>query len=272
MIPWDMRRFSDGEMAQIVVGELRLTVRRQGDEWHLGKEYLDPREERDRTPPESGWEPLESWPESASSGRWITLAGPEDLRLTPVVPDLPVVVRPESALHLPPGRKLTFFLTVPTWARITVRGKQSILLAEFPTVILSKTWFGDPMEGELCYSLTTLARRQLQEVPPLHHLLTCPVDASNASDEQLVFERFCARMPHLSTYLGQSRLWTNKLRVTFRGIEAGSMVEILKDPPRVEAVLNRLSSERQTPARGQRLRSFTTFNALGDLFKMQGGI
>jgi hypothetical protein len=272
MNPWDVRAFSDGEMAQIIVGELRLSVGRRGDEWHLGREYLNAQEVADAAERESTWVPLESWPESALSGRWITLAGPEDLPMTPVVPDLPVVVRPESPMHLPPGRKLTFFLTVPSWTRITAHGKQSILLAEFPTVVLSKTWFGDPMAGELCYSLTTLARRQLQDVPPLHHLLTCPVEARNASDEQLLFERFCARLPNLSTYLGQSRLWTNQLRVTFRGMEAGSTVECLKDPPRVEAILNRLSSERETQARGQRLRSFTTFNALGDLFKMQGGI
>ena len=218
-------------------------------------------------------EPVDrAWPQSLAVGRWVTSASPEKLSLLPVVPDRPVVVRPERPVHLLPGRKIKFFLTVPAWIRVSASSGKPSQLAEFPTEVLSNTWFGDPAGGELCYSLTTLGRRELSEVPAESHMLTCPVVARNASSESLLFERICVRMPHLRTYQGTTRLWTNELKVTFKGMEAGSTVEYSTDPPRVEPVVSRLGEERSRQARGQSLRSFTFLSTIGDVLGGHGGL
>jgi hypothetical protein len=256
---------------RLSIGDLQLWVQRVDDEWHLGAHYT-----ADST--EGGLDTAkleiikEPWPKEVCVSRWVTAATGEKLHMLPVVPDLPVVVRPEQPIHLAPGRRLEFFLTVPAWIRVSAGGKKPLDLAEFPTEILSKTWFGDPTEGELSYSLTTLARPKLETLPVQSHMLTCPVVARNTSKDSLVFERICVRMPHLRTYQGVSRLWTNQLRVNFKGHRTGSTVDYDIDPPGQEEILGLLGHERQKQARGQSLRSFTFLSTFGDLLGNDGGL
>ncbi len=270
-LKWGLGELNEGESKLLVAGQLRLRVRRRGDEWHLGREYAAPFPESESL--EASLQTVDGdWPRDLEVGRWVTSAASEKISFLPVVPDRPVVVRPDRPVHLLPGRKIKFFLTVPAWIRVSALSGKSSPLAEFPTEVLSNTWFGDPARGELCYSLTTLARRELAAVPVESHMLTCPVVARNASSESLLFERICVRMPHLRSYQGDTRLWTNELKVTFKGMEDGSTVDYSTDPPSLEPGVSLLGEERVKQPRGQSLRSFTFLSTFGDLLGSHGGM
>ncbi|UCF17103.1 MAG: hypothetical protein JSW59_06510, partial [Phycisphaerales bacterium] len=149
------------------------------------------------------------------------------------------------------------------WVRITAGEGEEIELCEEPSVDLSNTWFGDPMSGELGYSLRSRARREISETRAEPHRALCPVTIRNTSPEQVKVERFCVHVAHLGVYPGESRLWTNGVQIAFRGEAEVSQVEYSEQPPGYEETGNVLSYPR-TPVRTTLLkRSLGGFGLFG---------
>ncbi len=96
-------------------------------------------------------------PENLTWNRYIYKSELNIIRFVPYLPDRPVVVDPESPIRILPDNSALFFVSIPSWIRIFTGTQEKIMLLEVPAEVLSNTWFGDPMEGELCYSLKTLA-------------------------------------------------------------------------------------------------------------------
>jgi hypothetical protein len=93
-----------------------------------------------------------------------------------------------------------------------------------PTVKLSRTWFGTPVDGELCYYATTKARRDLSRADKKPYVVTCPILISNKSHEELNFERFCFRVERLSMYEHRDELWADETRIIYQGEDLRSDV------------------------------------------------
>jgi len=183
----------------------------------------------------------------------------------PVLPDKPVVVRPDRALTLLPGQDALFFLEVPVWFRLCTTVPRRLTIFEEAIVVLTKTWFGDPITGELCYGLATRLHQGIASVEPSAYLAVCPLSITNDSDTDLVFEKICLHVENLSVFRSQKRLWTNRLNVVFRGPDQGTQIEIDRDPPGLEKGLALFAEARQ-PAAGWNIRrtfgilkSFTDF-------------
>ena len=66
---------------------------------------------------------------------------------SPVLPDRPVVMRPDRALTLLPGQSTIFFLELPVWFRLSTSGYRPAQIFEEPLTVLTRTWFGDPVTG-----------------------------------------------------------------------------------------------------------------------------
>ncbi|MBN2322768.1 MAG: DUF432 domain-containing protein [Spirochaetes bacterium] len=226
------------------IGPLYLWIKRSADEWLLAFKQLtedDLLEEVADTVADMMEKPKEiEWT------RFILAGESSDVQLLPVLHDRAVVVDSETAVKILPGNRALFYVSIPVWIRVTVSGtkKKRITLTEIRTVNLSNTWFGDPMTGELGYSLTTRARRSLEESSPLSYRAICPVLVKNTASEPLDFKKLCIHVEHLRVYAGKERLWTNEVTITYTGADQPTLIDFSDSPPQREKDCLLLSEER----------------------------
>ena len=178
---------------------------------------------------------------------------------SPVLPDRPVVVRPDRALTLLPGQNALFFLEIPVWFRLSTAGARPTRIFEEPLCVLSKTWFGDPITGELCYGMATRLHQGIDSVAHSARIAICPLAITNDSDTDLAFEKICLHAENLSVFRGGKRLWANRLNVIFKGSEQATQIEIVHGPPGFERDLVEAAGARE-PASGWNIRK--TFGVL----------
>lgn len=255
---WKTQTIVSNQCLQGQIGPLRLWLKREIDELHIAVEHLpDPESIRETKmlEPVDGSEPADlDW------GRWIVSANSQMIQLMPLTPDRPIVVRPEVPLNIPIDQEAIFFVSFPIWVRIVIGKVQRLNLCDIPSIVLSKTWFGDPMSGELCYSLRSRARRQITDADPRPHRVICPVRIRNSAPEQLDVQRFCVHVEHLRIYYGRKQLWTNEIDITFKGESEVSQVNYIQTPPKFEPV-QQVLSEARTPLKKPLLkRSLSSFN------------
>ena len=91
-----------------------------------------------------------------------------------------------------------------------------------------------PVSGELCYSLWTMARRQIADTIPKPHRAVCPVSIRNTSKSQLDIDRFCVHVEHLNIYKGAKHLWTNEVRINFQGEDSASKIDYVQKAPQYD--------------------------------------
>lgn len=243
------------------IGPLELWIRHTGDEFHVAVKRNAHSENVIET---SHPEPVKDTPDACLSwSRWVVGQNFDTMQLLPVMPDRPVVVRPATPVSIPTGNEALFFVAVPIWVDISVFGPAKVTLLQAPSVVLSDTWFGDPMTGELCYSMRTRARRKVSDSPVRPHRVLCPVLIRNTTTEQLDVERFCVHIQNLTVYAGQSRLWTNEVRISFRGENETSQVKYVESAPEYEHIDRLLSNPRAPQKKTLLQRSFSTFRLFG---------
>ena len=174
----------------------------------------------------SGEADLSDW------SRWALGSRAESIRLVPMFPDKSVVVKPESPFRLRPGVEARIYVRVPLWVGVQLTSDKSKVLTEIPSATLSLTWFGNPHEGELCYWISSSARREAIADPKRAHLAICPVQLKNSSSEDLLVEKLCLRVRWLSLYLQNEQLWANETKVAYRGGADMSQVSVSSGAPK----------------------------------------
>jgi hypothetical protein len=239
---WNRSKIGSGEILRSQIGPLLLWFRKTEDEMHIAFERLpEPDSIVDATGPEAV-NGVES--EELDWGRWIVGAEANIVQMLPIMPDRPVVVHPELPVKIPTGHEALFFVSIPVWVRVLIGEKKPIELCEVPVLILSNTWFGDTMSGQLCYSLRSRARRQIKDSEPNPSRAVCPVKIRNTSPRQLDIERLCVHVEHLKTYSGENSLWTNEVTTTFRGDDQVAKIDYSRGKPAFEPISEMLSEAR----------------------------
>jgi len=171
----------------------------------------------------------------------------------PVLPDRPVVMRPDRALTLLPGQSTIFFLELPVWFRLSTSGYRPAKVFEEPLTVLSRTWFGDPVTGELCWGLATRLHHSIESVEPSADRAVCPLMIENDSESDLEFQKICLHVENLSIFRGTRHLWTNSLHAVFKGPDQATQMEIVHTPPGFEEGMVPLS-EARLPSAGWNIR------------------
>ena len=136
---------------------------------------------------------------------------------------------------------------------------RSARIFEEPLSTLTRTWFGDPVNGELCWGLATRLHHSIDSVEPTSWVAVCPILIENDSDTDLDFEKICVHVENLSIFRGPRRLWANSLNVIFKGPDQATQIEIVRTPPGFEQGLVLVSAARQ-PSAGWNIRK--TFGML----------
>ena len=258
---WGAKRdLESGRQYKAQIGPLILWFERGVDEIHIAVERLEGGTVEDENvcfvSADDGKQGSLDWK------RWIVENSCRQISIFPVMPDRPAVVRPEVPVKIPKDHEALFFVSIPVWAKIIAEQSKQIVLCQEPSIILSNIWFGDSMSGELCYSLRSRARRQVADAETKPHRAVCPVRIRNSTESLLDVERFCVHVEHLKIYRGARRLWTNEIRISFQGEDAGSKVDYVQKAPEYEHVEDVLSEARIPPKKTLLQKSVGTFKLL----------
>lgn len=251
LFSWGRYRVPKESPLRIELGSLTVLARKEGDEIWISHHLRS----------DSG-SPPGIQPQRDEWARWSAPANVDELEVLPAVPDRPLVLQPEDPFHLLPGARARIFVRVPLWVRVTVPGVRGATLLEFPTVRLSDTWWGNPQEGQLCYWLHITARR---EAPPSifrPDRIICPVDLLNQAKEELPVEKTLLRVGHLSVFRGSGTLWSDEIRVRYRGEEEGTEIEMTGRTPPEAPGAPRLAHPRDPLTKGFSARTFARLRAL----------
>ena len=184
--------------------------------------------------------------------RFVTPPDAAAVRLVPVLPDRSVVSRPEGRIEIAPRHKGLFFVTIPVWVRVQAETPRRIDLGDYPTALLSKTWFGHPSEeGEIGYALTTRARQDTAELTDVEGRAICPVLIENHTHEALVFAQLLLNVRHMSVYQTEDgKLWTNECRLGYTGSIFPASITFGRTAPEQARGATLISEPRVVPSAG----------------------
>lgn len=200
--------------------------------------------------------------ESSDWVRWH--AAPETrFELRPALPDRAIVVAPERPYRLPQRGESEIYVGIPMFVRVvsTIGGAVEVL-ADYPSEVLSDTWWGGFTEGELAYWVETRARRAVPTEPYGPNQAVCPFHLVNESSQALPVERFSVRVDHLSLFSTASGVWTDEVSVRYAGPDEGSEIHHTGRAPRAATSVKRLAGPRTPPPSGLRGRTFSRLKAL----------
>lgn len=253
---WGGLGLAPSEDKTLSLGSLRLSLRRRAEEVWMHATHGSGGEGISHTGQPDGV-PDEAWI------RWA-LPAAEELELQPALPDRLVVVSPEQPFFLPPEGRARIFVRVPLFVRVSTQGRASeaATLEEFPSLVLSDTWWGTFTEGELGYWLGTRARRAV--VPDIYepHLAICPFVLVNRSTQPLPVERFAVRVAYLTLFgRGDRVVWTDEVQVRYEGGHEGSEIRYTGRVPDDAGEVRLLAASREPPPRGFHARTFGMLKA-----------
>ncbi|HLV01167.1 MAG TPA: DUF432 domain-containing protein [Acidobacteriota bacterium] len=252
---WNSFRISPGDQRFWKIGDLHLWIQVEKFDVSLAWKHArieGPGEEADKD---------ELPPEARKWTRWILESSYFEFELKPRFPERPVIIEASTALHLPRGTSARIYVHVPVWVEVIAKSPaQTVTLAEVPSIILSRTWFGDQQEGELCYWLATRAQLKTGQRPPSPHRVICPIQITNSSESHLKVQDFCLHVEYLSIFRHKAGFWSDETRVTFQGIEQVSAVRVAGVPPEEARGAGLLVAPRSSVRKSFAARIFSTLN------------
>jgi len=250
---WGEHEISLRKIYHWAIGDLNIWCNRTSQEIQFAHKRL---------PASDDGTKIEGPPEDISWSRFALIKEHPAIRISPLFPDRPVVVKPETLFKLNQGIQAKIYIRVPIWLKIELTTREPITLVEIPTVVLSNTWFGTFLEGELCYWISSSARREIEPDPSRNYLAICPIQMVNKSEIDLSIEKLCLRVANLSLFFDGKQLWSDETKVTYKGEEASSQIEFSGKPP-IEAPAAAIIASPRSPIKKGLVAQ--TFSSLKDL-------
>lgn len=239
------------------IGHVSLWARRQGNEIFVAHKYENGnmRGSVSKKPPADI-----SWI------RWTFSKEVSALKIRPVFPDRPIVVKPESSFNLAKRTGTQIYVRVPLWIRVqTTKVDKETMILEIPSVILSNTWFGDFFEGDLCYWISSGARTQIEPDAKRPNMVISPVHLYNQSDEDLFVEKLALRVANSSVFSDGQQLWADQIRINYKGKDAISEVKFSGKPPKQAPGAGLISSPRNIEKKSLLIKTFASMLDLNSL-------
>jgi hypothetical protein len=254
-IPWTEKPIPSNGAVVWDCGLLRVWCRLSPNEIRAAHHHRAPDTPAPETPPdESAW------------SRWALTRSYSSVRFIPLFPDRPIVVKPRLPFFVPIQSEARIFVHCPLWVRIELsEGTHHLIVTEIPTVILSNTWFGAYTEGDLCYWLSTGARREVEADPSRPHYAVCPIQILNRSREELRVEKICLHVTGLSLFDLDGQLWSDHTTVTYHGSRVGTHVEVSGRAPAEAAKAKLVTPPRHAAPSGLAARTFASLRTLSGL-------
>ncbi len=254
---WGEFTFSEEEAHFWRLGSLKLWCRFTEKEIQIVYEHDKKNILSDKT--------VENPPDDNKWSRWSFNEKHSTIELSPIFPDRPVVVKPESPFRIARGNEARIYIRVPLWVRVSVKLKSKVPLVDIPTVILSNTWFGTFFEGEPCYWISTGARREIEPDATRPYLAISPNQLVNKSTEDLQVEKICLRVENLSLYSDGTQLWSDEMNVLYKGGSEVTQLRTGGGPPAEAAEAALLTPPRNPLKKGLTAKTFASIKDLPGL-------
>jgi len=266
---WGNFQFEDDQAGRWKIGPSTLWIYRSARSWHLihheSTEANDDAASVD--PPLPIGETsllLDDLPTEATVARYSFQETDRQISVIPALADRAVIVRPDVPLYILAGEEVTIYVSTPIWIRVEV-GPEGRLLREFPSHRLSDTWFGpSTRDGELCYSVKTVGRLRLENLPFRLHRAVTPMQVLNRASDALHIDRVQLPVQYLSLHEGEGHfLWTESVTLE-REIDGDlTSVRFDKGPPREAGKTHLLRGPRVDVRSNIIMRTFNSlFNRL----------
>ncbi len=232
-----------GETWRWRIGALSVWLRREANEWRVT--HRNSGDPFDATFEEGRPEAEPAPAEDVAVLRLAEEATRDPIRLTPVLPDRPVVSRPEQPFHVLGGKQVQIYVSSPLWLRVET-GPPTCTLLELPLYRSSDTWVGpNTREGELCYASRTSCRHTLADLHPRAQRAVTPVQIHNRTERTLLIERLNLPVPYLPLVATpEGMLWTHGVTAEITREGETAEIEIARKPPREAARAKRLAPPR----------------------------
>ena len=249
---WGPQDFEEDQTMRWQIGPRDLWVTRADREWRVATRLLLSERERLSAPPAPS-DPPPNDPD-VHVRRYVS-DGQQRLRLQPMLPDRPLVVRPVVPIFVPPARSTTLYVSSPLWLRLFL-GDESVPMFDEPVDRPSDTWFrSSPTRGTLCYASRTTAGLRLDAVWQLSHRAVVTILVENRSTSVLAIERMSVPVHELSISADDDgRLWTDRLELR-QDDQVGAAVNVA---PRqgTEAGKSRVADPRRLRSKGSLFEAF----------------
>lgn len=219
--PWGEKAFLENEVEQVTVGDLRLYFRKAGGEVLVASCYRNPADNAFPPRPE----------DDAKWSRWVRRGENSLVTIQPAFPDRSLVVKPDMPFRLVKGAQTKIYVSVPVWVVVSVDGARGERLLAVPTEVLSNTWFGTLKEGELCYWHSSGFRREVTPGSYREDRIICPLRIYNQSAADFPVEKICLRLENYSLYHDGHQLWSDEIRISYKGPESISQVKVVGKAP-----------------------------------------
>lgn len=166
---------------------------------------------------------------------WQTAIGEKNniLQVLPTLPDLPLVIRADRKFTVLPGKSVMLYVPIPICLQFYAGSKKKEqLIFESPSEDLSQTWFGEFHNGMLAYSWP-LDLSQILVLPEqgLKHYVVCPLKLTNDANSILDVQRLLLSCEYLSIYGKDNALFTNEVKIRFKGENDVSDVQYASQAP-----------------------------------------
>ena len=240
---WMNIKLKGGQEQSLRMGPVRVFLKKVANEIWVAHDYPEADETSD----------TDAIGEKHDWSRWALKEDISEFCVQPCFPNRPIVVKPEYPFKVSKGASARIYSRVPVFVRITPKDYPDFMITEIPTVVLSNTWFGTFTEGELCYWVSTTARRELNPEMFEKHMAVCTMQIKNNSDDELKFENICLRVERLSLYIKDEILWADQTDITYQGNDKHCDIEMKGRQPE-EAKGSKLLTKPRTPIQ----KSFAT--------------
>ncbi|GAB4264548.1 MAG: hypothetical protein Kow0092_16300 [Deferrisomatales bacterium] len=227
---WGSFELAEGQTGRWRVGALTLWIRRDPAEWTVAHVSADDPFDTSAEVQVPAEEPLPE--EGVTLSRFAARKTYGHLRVQPILPDRPVVSRPEVPFHVLAEDEVRVYVSSPVWVKIEA-GRPLRPLLEVAPYRVSDTWFGpNTREGELCYAGRTRCRHEPEDLPRRPQRAVTPVVVRNRAEKTLAVERLNLPAPLLSLYASPAgALWTQPLVVEIAREGATAEIRIERKAP-----------------------------------------
>jgi hypothetical protein len=246
---WQKIKFASGDKYELSIGDIRFTIIRHQREWQIG------------------WIKSPHIVTSEAEFNWTYfISERSEINIIPALPDRSLVLKPSHLVRVMPKTSIINYIRIPIWVQFyTGAVKPENMVFEFPVEELSSTWFGEPDNGELAYSLPHPIETAFTQPTLQHNYAICPLNISNESAEILDFQRLLVSIRYLSIYNEGDLLCTNETKVRYKGEQHSNEVTFVQGKPDLSKNLQHLSSPRDTATKSILKKSFSLIKNLSNI-------